>query len=320
MRSSYKIGLWLLFAGILILSITAVSILQEPKSTGSSSTITIDGRVKPGEYNNRYFDKRTGYKLYWRIVGNDIYFDMHSPEKGWVAVGLGATMAMQDADIYMGYVKNGKTYFSEKWGDSPYSHVPFKNLGRKSIVEKFAGSVTKDGEDIEFVRPLHARGRYVKSIMDKPMNVIFAFSGVKDFTTSHEPSSCGSVRINFFTKPKLQATSGFLHMWVKSLKTYQIAGIAWGTLFIIASIIFIINGWFIGRWIEEDHTLSMPRERIGLLPFIVVLSLSLLDLALIVVFTAELFMNVTPSARGFTVSMVFLIFAVIVILIDTTCR
>jgi len=313
MRSAYKVGLWFLGAGVLVLLIVAIDMFHEYGGGGKVkllANVTVDGKIKPGEYTNHFFNKKTGYSLYWRIKGGNIYFGLHSPKKGWVAVGLGGKKAMQDADIYMGYVKNGKTYFKEEWGNTPYSHVPLSSLGEKSVVEKYAGSITPSGVDIEFVRPLKVNEKHVKSIVNKKMRVIFAFSSAKDFTTYHGANSRGITEINFFAKPVVKKSNG-LKMWVEDVKSYQIAGIVWGVLFIMVAFIAFVSGW-----IEKDVSspIHVRKEVVGTGPFVSILLLIGFDIFLIIAFIVELFIKTTPSTRGFTASLIFFIVAVVIAL------
>ncbi len=313
MRSSFKIGLWFLAAGLLVLIVVTIDMFNEYGSKGEVKllpNVTVDGKVKPGEYTNHFFDKKTKFSLYWRIIGGKVYFGMHSPKKGWVAIGLGAKRAMQDADIYIAYVKNGKAYLSEEWGNTPYSHIPLSSMGEKSVVEKYAGSVTAKGVDIEFVRPLKVNEKHVKSILNKNMKVIFAYSNSADFTTYHGPGSRGTMTINFFSKPVSKKAPG-LHMWVEDVKSYQIAGIVWGVLFLMVALISFVSGW-----IEKDpHSpIYISKEAVGTGPFVSIMLLLFIDFALIIAFIVELFIKTTPSTRGFTASLIFFIIAIVIAL------
>jgi len=313
MRSAFKIGFWFLAAGFVVLIAVAIDMFHENASKGEVKLlphVTVDGKIKPGEYTNHFYDKKTKYSLYWRIQNGKIYLGMHSPKKGWVAVGLGAKKAMQDADIYMGYVKNGKTYFSEEWGNTPYSHIPLSSMGEKSVVQKYAGSITAKGVDVEFVRPLKVNEKHVKSILNKNMKVIFAYSNAADFTTYHGPGSRGITTINFFSKPVSKKTPG-LHMWVEDVKSYQIAGIVWGVLFLMVAFISFVSGW-----VEKDpHSpIHISKEIVGTGPFVSILSLLFLDIVLIIAFIVELFIKTTPSTRGFTAALIFFILAIVIVL------
>ncbi len=314
MRAAFKVGLWFLGAGLVVLFIVALDMFHEYGGGGevkALSGVTIDGKIVPGEYTSKYVDKKNGYRLYWRIKGSKIYFGLHSPKQGWVAVGLGAKKAMQDADIYIAYVKNGKTYISEEWGNTPFSHIPLKSMGIKPCIEKVAGTMSSKGTDIEFVRPLKVNEKHVKSILNKQMTVIYAYSpSAKDFTTYHGPGSRGTTKINFFAKPVSKKAAG-LKMWVEDVKSYQIAGIVWGVLFLMVAFVAFVSGW-----IEKDVTspIHVRKDIVGTGPFISILLLLLFDFALIIAFIVELFIKTTPSTRGFTGFLMFFTFTIVIAL------
>ncbi len=308
-NSKNRVGWWFLVVGILILIGVAVDMFAENAKTHVKllSSVTVDGNVQPGEYTHHFFDKKSKYSLYWRIMGKNIYFAMHSPKKGWVAVGLGAKKAMQDADIYIAYVKNGKTYISEEYGNTPFSHVPIKNMGGKPVIEKYAGKLCDKGVYIEFERPLKANSKFVKNIENKPMSIIFAYSTAADFTTYHGAGSRGATKINFFATSAGKKSSG-PGMWVEDVKSYQIAFIIWGVLFIMASFIA-----FVTKAIEGD--VSKPfyekKKNVGAGPFTAIVILSLFDIFLIVVFIIELFSKTTPTLRGLIMALIFFVLAII---------
>ena len=304
-----KVAWWFLFVGIFIITLVAVDMVAENAKPQVKllSAVKIDGNVQPGEYTNHFLDKKSGYSLYWRIKGKNIYFAMHSPKKGWVAVGLGAKKAMLNADIYIAYVKNSKTYISEEFGNTPFSHVSIKNMGGKPIIEKYAGKITPKGIYIEFERPLKASSKFSKSIENKPMNVIYAYSTAADFTTYHGAGSRGQTKINFMASSKEKKSKG-LGMWVDDVKSYQIALIIWGVLFLMASFIA-----FVTTFIEGDTTQPVyeKKDDVGNGPFIAIVFLGLFDIFLVVAFIVELFSKTTPTVRGLIMSLAFFVLAVI---------
>lgn len=308
-----RVGLWFLSVAMIILIITAINMFIENRPKGESklfANIAVDGRINHAEYTHHFLDKKTKYGLYWRIEGKNIYFGMHSPQKGWIAIGLGAKNAMEGADIYIAYVKNGKTYINEEYGNSPYSHIPIKNTGAKSIIKSYAGRLTANGATIEFERPLKGDSKYIKTIDKNPMNVIFAYSNSADFTTYHGPGSRGAAEINFFKSNTKSKKSGS-GMWVTDIASYQIAGIVWGVLFLMAAFIA-----FITEWIEYVSTepVFIKKENVGLGPFIMLTILGIVDIILVIAFIEELFSKTTPTVRGLTASVIFFILSIMVVL------
>jgi hypothetical protein len=307
--SKFKVAWWFLIVGILIIAGVGIDMFAEnaKPSTKILSSVKVDGNVMPGEYTHHFFDKKSKYDLYWRVIGKDIYFAMHSPKKGWVAVGLGAKKAMQDADIYIAYVKGGKAYLSEEYGNTPFSHVPIKNVGGKPVVKKYAGKVCSKGIFIEFERPLKVNSKFAKSIEKKNMNVIFAYSTAADFTTYHGAGSRGTTKINFLATSTGKKSSG-PGMWVEDVKSYQIAFLIWGVLFLMASFIAFVTTAIEG---DTSKPIYEKKNKVGSGPFMVIGFLGLFDIFLVVLFIIELFSKTTPTARGLTMSLAFFVLAVI---------
>ena len=51
------------------------------------------------------------YHLFWKSDNTSITFEVHAKVKGWVGFGLSPTGSMENADIVIGWVKDGVSYF-----------------------------------------------------------------------------------------------------------------------------------------------------------------------------------------------------------------
>ena len=51
------------------------------------------------------------YHLFWKSDNTSITFEVHAKVKGWVGFGLSPNGAMENADIVIGWVKDGVSYF-----------------------------------------------------------------------------------------------------------------------------------------------------------------------------------------------------------------
>lgn len=61
-------------------------------------------------------DEPYQYKLFWRRIGDDeIQFEAHCKTTGWVGFGLSPNGGMTDADIVIGWVKNGFGYLKDTY-------------------------------------------------------------------------------------------------------------------------------------------------------------------------------------------------------------
>jgi hypothetical protein len=171
-----------------LLVIMGASAFAQGKLGVSSRKPSIDGVIQSGEYSfSQDFDQqitlyasRSGTTLYLAVVGNT---------SGWVAVGLGAPR-MDGADIFMGFVKDGKVTFKpqvgkgHRHGDAPADvadtlvSYAMKEAGGKTTLEVAlkAGSYIKGGQS--------------------SLDVIFAMGDQGNFTQYHSYRGATSLALS----------------------------------------------------------------------------------------------------------------------------
>jgi hypothetical protein len=170
----------------------------ESVSTTDASPPTIDGMIMKGEYAHTLHDETTGMDLSWSVVGDKIYFGLHSPGQGWLALGLAPDgPAMKGADIFIGYIKDGQAIMQDEFADTPYSHKPDTDAGGSSDIISFAGSQDESGTTLEFERLLVTGDAHDKPIVQGKMFVILAYSDKADFTSYHGKHR-NTVQVDFF--------------------------------------------------------------------------------------------------------------------------
>lgn len=59
---------------------------------------------------NFFLDNNGQYRLFWKIAGDEIVFEVHVATLGWIGLGFSPQGGMTGADIMVGGVKNGQTY------------------------------------------------------------------------------------------------------------------------------------------------------------------------------------------------------------------
>ena len=160
----------------------------------------VDGVIEKGEYAHTLHNKATGMDLHWSIVEDRIYFGLHSPGKGWLSLGLspkeGKDTDMEDAELTMGYVKDGKTYLEVDFAPTPDAHQAVKSV--KGDIISFAGSKDAQGTTLEFERLLVTKGEHTKPIVKGVMTALLAYADKDDFTTYHDPQHRNKFQVNFF--------------------------------------------------------------------------------------------------------------------------
>lgn len=83
---------------------------------------------------NAFLDSKSNngqYRLFWKIVGDEIVFEAHVATVGWIGLGFSPTGGMTGADIMVGGVKNGQPYIyvsSQNNVEVPNFAAPTSNI------------------------------------------------------------------------------------------------------------------------------------------------------------------------------------------------
>ena len=112
-----------------------------------------------------------------------------APTDGWVAVGFEPSRAMKDADIYIGYVENGRVFFRDDFGTGNTSHASDESLGGTSGFTSIEGSENAGVTSISFTIARDSGDPHDKVITPGgSYRVIVGYGpeGSDDFTTYHE--------------------------------------------------------------------------------------------------------------------------------------
>lgn len=68
---------------------------------------------KPVEkYENFAELEKDAYHLYWNISDGLLIAEIHVKTAGWVGFGLSPDGKMRDSDVFIGWIKDGKAYYS----------------------------------------------------------------------------------------------------------------------------------------------------------------------------------------------------------------
>ncbi|XP_076819556.1 DBH-like monooxygenase protein 1 homolog [Clavelina lepadiformis] len=115
--------------------------------------------------------------LYWKFNDTHITFELHGQTTGWVGVGLSPNGGMIDADIYVGWVKDGKANITDRMG-LPDSQG-FPPLDEKQNIELLDGSEADGWTRLKFRREIPACESTDLAITTDTTRVIYAL-GAED--------------------------------------------------------------------------------------------------------------------------------------------
>ncbi len=152
-----------------------------------------DGAIAAGEYrNSRTFEN---YELWWTSDDTNIYIGMKARTQGWVAAGFDPESMMKDADIVIGYVKDGKLAISDQYSTGQFGpHKPDVEQGGTDDILASGGQSEGGFTTIEFKRKLDTGDRFDKALGKGTHKIIWAYGSDPQFTLKH--ASRGSAEID----------------------------------------------------------------------------------------------------------------------------
>ena len=135
-------------------------------------------------------------EVYSRIDGDKVRMALKAKTNGYLAIGFGPSQRMQDADIILGFVKDGKATVADMFSTGPTGpHPPDDQQGGKNDVTVFGGS-NKDGVTvIEFERKLDTGDAKDKVIKTGDNKVIWAISEEAAFSGKHPKRGGGVLKL-----------------------------------------------------------------------------------------------------------------------------
>jgi len=92
----------------------------------------------------------------WSIEGENLAIKLSAPTKGWVGIGFHPKEQMKDANIIIGFVKDGKVEIEDDFGNQPTIHTADTRREGKDNVTVIGGSETGNTTTLEFSIPLRS--------------------------------------------------------------------------------------------------------------------------------------------------------------------
>ncbi|MDR2549299.1 MAG: DOMON domain-containing protein [Desulfobulbus sp.] len=118
----------------------------------ASLSLLLAGNLHAVEYQHSLTAGQMSFA--WSVAGDNLAVKLSAPTTGWVAVGFNPTDTMKDANIVIGYVKDGKVEISDDVGTQPTMHGQDVSRGGTDNVTVIGGSETGNTTTLEFSIPL----------------------------------------------------------------------------------------------------------------------------------------------------------------------
>ncbi len=142
--------------------------------------------VGPGNGGSITIDRIT---FTWKPEGKNLNATVKAPTTGWVAVGFDPAVVMKDANLIIGYVKDGQVFIRDDYGDGLFGHDADVNGGGQDNVTNKRGKEEGGATEISFTIPLDSGDeRDRKLVVGQTHKVLFAYGpdGADNFKTQHQ--------------------------------------------------------------------------------------------------------------------------------------
>jgi DOMON domain len=159
-----------------------------------SAPFTADGIITPGEYaSNQTYDD---YQIYWNNDDSYVYIAMKAKTTGFVAVGIQPGFAMKDADIILGFVKDGQAQVFDMYSTGNFGpHPQDTELGGTDDILLSGGNEDGQYTTIEFKRALKTGDKYDNELVKGINKIIWAYGPNKDPSIKHSNRGYGQIEI-----------------------------------------------------------------------------------------------------------------------------
>ncbi len=170
---------------------------QMVRAAVAAAIISLALSVQAADYDHEV--EARGMTFAWSVDGDTLNGKMSARTGGWVAVGFNPSSKMKDANIIIGYVKDGEGVIADHFGDSATSHKDDTELGGTTDVTLVAAGEENGMTTIEFTMPMNSGDAYDNVVSaDGDTVLLMAFGPDRDsFRPRH--TFRGSKTVNLAT-------------------------------------------------------------------------------------------------------------------------
>lgn len=140
-----------------------------------------------------------GMRFCWEASDGVLHVKLAAKTTGWVGVGFNATKKMLNANIIIGYVKDGEAKVADHFGTTARQHRSDTKLGGKEHITGITGKEENGTTEIRFAIPLDSGDAKDGALtLDSNTTVLLAYgSGRDSFRSRHKFSA--TLKVNLKT-------------------------------------------------------------------------------------------------------------------------
>jgi len=156
----------------------------------------IDGAIGSAEYPNAV--EIAGVKVHWANDASYLRVGLIAPGTGYAAIGFDPVRGMEEANMILGYVQDGKAYFRDDHGTEPTAHMADADRGGTEDIVAAAGAEWTDQTILEFIIPLDSGDPMDKRLVPgNAYTILVAYHDLQDgFTARHSRRGTGEIRLD----------------------------------------------------------------------------------------------------------------------------
>jgi len=170
---------------VLVISFCWVSGFASPDSASVAQKPVQPKTVKAGKFTFSYV-----------IDGKNLHGTVSVKTTGWIAVGFNPKNIMQDANIIIGTIQDGKSLLSDDFGDEMFSHRPDTSIGGTyNIID---GDVRQDSgtTTMSFTIPLDSGDpKDSKLVPGEKVKLIFSTGATFDIKKKHKDQAKATITL-----------------------------------------------------------------------------------------------------------------------------
>lgn len=134
------------------------------------------------------------FEIHWRSDEQDVYIGMKAKTSGWISIAFQPGSRMRNADMVLGFVKNGETTVLDLFSTGDFGpHSPDDELGGTQNILEYGGSEDNEFTIVEFKRALNTGDSYDVEVSFGENKIIWAYSSSDDIMQKHTNRGYGEI-------------------------------------------------------------------------------------------------------------------------------
>ncbi|UCE14170.1 MAG: hypothetical protein JSV04_03080 [Candidatus Heimdallarchaeota archaeon] len=198
-----------------------------PASLTQEEGNLLDGIISEGEYEFNITVGGGDYSLFWKNIGEEVYFAIRGNTTGWVSIGIDPEVRMENADMIFGWVNSTGVFTIDAFSIGQTGpHPPDITLEGTDDISDFNGTEASGVTIIEFKRLLNTYDKYDKPIpTNESVTILWAIGSSDSFESPHVKRGDFEFSLAGITGPEDEIADFFSPLILSSALVLSLAGL-----------------------------------------------------------------------------------------------